>query len=121
MTANIVAGMQQAEVNRIAHCASAGVDNELEGVVGKAVAWMLRNPLEDHRAAISLITQANLNATIARPMSLSNDAFAPHYLESFEGVPGRKPIPRASVADFLVKSLEQPETYAHTSIGLALA
>lgn len=120
MTANIVQGMLSAGIDRIAYCASAGVQGELDGAIGKAVAWMLRHPLEDHRAAIQLINAAHLDATIARPMSLNNEAFSQEYRESFEGVPGRRAIPRASVADFLVKAIEQPERYSHTSVGLSL-
>ena len=52
MTQNIVAGMQRAGVDRIAYCASAGVDGELTGTVGKSMMWLLRNPLADHNAAL---------------------------------------------------------------------
>ena len=42
-------------------------------------------------------------------------------LETATGMPvGMKSIPRASVAHFLVKALEQPEIYSRTSVGLAL-
>lgn len=121
MTQNIVAGMQAAGVDRIAYCASAGVDGELTGAVGKSVMWMLRHPLADHRAALDHIAAADLNSTIARPMSLSNGDFTPDYLEALVGVPASKPIPRASVAHFLLKAIEQPEVYGRTSVGLATA
>lgn len=121
MTRNIVAGMQQAGVDRIAYCASAGVDGELTGAVGKSIMWMLRHPLADHRAALQVISDAGLNFTIARPTGLSNDAFDPNYLEAMTGMPaGMRSIPRASVAHFLVKAIEQPEVYSRASVGLAL-
>lgn len=121
MTQNIVAGMQRAGVDRIAYCASAGVDGELTGAIGKSVMWMLRHALADHRAALEHISNADLESTIARPTSLSNAALNPNYLEAFTGMPaGMKPIPRASVAHFLVKAIEQPETYSRASVGLAL-
>lgn len=121
MTQNIVTGMQQAGVARIAYCASAGVDGELTGVVGKSIAWMLRNALADHRAALDHITAARLNATIARPTSLNDGEFTADYVETFVGTPPvSRPIPRASVADFLVKALEQPDIYSDTSVGLTL-
>jgi uncharacterized protein YbjT (DUF2867 family) len=121
MTQNIVAGMQRAGIDRIAYCASAGVENELTGAIGKSVMWMLRNALTDHKAAIAHITEADLNATIARPTGLSNDEFTLNYLEAFDGMPaGFKSIPRSSVAQFLVKAIEQPEVYGRTSVGLAL-
>lgn len=122
MVQNIVTGMEAANVDRIAYCASLGVDNELTGVIGKGISWVLRHALADHRAALAHIKAANLNFTIARPTSLSNAAFEPNYLEAFVGMPaGNRPIPRASVADFLVKSLEQPDEYSRTSVGLALS
>lgn len=41
MTSNIVAGMQAEGVDRIAYCASLGVDDELTGVIGRGVQWVL--------------------------------------------------------------------------------
>ena len=121
MTQNIIRGMQQAGVSRIAYCASAGVDGELTGVIGKGIAWVLRNALADHRAALDHINAAGLNVTVARPTSLNDAAFIADYVETFEGMPPMsRPIPRASVADFLVKSLEQPDVYSNTSVGLSL-
>ena len=121
MTHNVVAGMQRAGVNRIAYCASAGVDKELTGVIGKSMMVLLKNPLADHRAALEHITGAGLNVTVARPSGLTNGEFDPDYLEAFTGMPaGMRSIPRASVAHFLLKAIEQSEAYANTSVGLAL-
>ncbi|WP_144795269.1 NAD(P)-dependent oxidoreductase [Microbacterium paludicola] len=121
MTQNIVAGMQRSGVDRIAYCASAGVDDELTGVIGRSMMLLLRNPLKDHRAAVKHIADAGLNATIARPSGLTDGAFDPDYAEAFTGMPaGMRSIPRASVADFLVKAIEQPEVYSRSSVGLAL-
>lgn len=121
MVRNIVAGMQAADVDRIAYCASAGVDGELTGAIGKSVMWLLRHALADHRGALDLMAAANLNSTVARPTSLNHDAFTADYVETFVGMPnGAKPVPRASVADFLVRALEQPETYSGTSGAITL-
>lgn len=121
MAQNIASGMSDGGVSRIVYCASAGVDGELAGVVGKAVAWVLRNALADHRCALDLFDAAGRNLTIARPTTLSNGDFIADYVETFEGMPrAARPIPRASVADFLVKALEQPERYSNTSVGLSL-
>lgn len=121
MTQNVVAGMQRAGVDRIAYCASAGVDGELTGAVGKSMMWLLRNPLADHRAALAQIAEAGLNYTIAQPTGLSNGEFDPNYLEAFTGMPpAMRSIPRASVAHFLIRAIEQPEVYSRTSVGLAL-
>ena len=121
MTGAIVAGMAAAGTTQIAYCASAGVDGELTGPIGKSVQWMLRHPLDDHRRALEQVRAAGLDWTIARPTSLKDAPFAPDYRESLEGLPrSPRPIPRASVAHFLVKALEHPERYRHTSVGLAL-
>lgn len=121
MVGNIVAGMTAAGVYRLAYCASAGVDGELSGVAGSTIQWILRNPLADHRAALKIATDAGLDVTVARPTGLTNDPFDPSYLKAFTGMPSSaRSIPRASVADFLITALEQPEVYSKTSVGLAL-
>lgn len=120
MTQNIVAAMTAADVSRIVTCASAGIDGELTGVAGRAIAWMLRHPLADHRAAVARITAAGRAFTIARPTSLTDGPLAADYIEAFTGMPGNgKPIARASVAHFLLKALADPETYVGASVGLA--
>ena len=121
MVINIVQGMRTAGVDRITYCASAGVEGELLGPIGRGVMWLLRHALADHRGALASIANSGLTATVARPTSLSNASFDPNYLEAFEGMPNSsRPIPRSSVADFLVKALEQSDIYRNTSVGLAL-
>lgn len=122
MAKNIADGMVQAGVERIAYCGSLGVDNELTGVMGKLIGWVLRHPLADHRAAIAHLKAADRDITIARPTNLNTGDLEENYLEAMTGMPGAaRPIPRASVAHFLVKAIDQPETYSNTSVGLALA
>lgn len=119
MAMNVVAGMRAAGVSRIAYCASLGVDDELEGIVGRGVQWVLRHPLADHRAALRHISEADLDLTVARPTML-NDGPPVDYAETFDRAPAMShAIPRASVADFLVKAIEQPQRYSRTSVGLA--
>lgn len=121
MVGNIVAGMTASGVYRIAYCASAGVDGELTGAVGSTIQWVLRHPLADHRAALKIVADAGLDATVARPTGLTDDPFDPAYLKAFTGMPSSaRSIPRASVADFLITALEQPDVYSGTSVGLAL-
>jgi uncharacterized protein YbjT (DUF2867 family) len=122
MTRNVVSGMQAAGIDRIGYCASAGVDRELPGAIGKFVEWMLRHPLDDHRRAIGSIIAAGLNWTIARPTALTNGMLELDYQESLTGVPDKpRAISRASVAHFLVRALGEPSAYDRTSVGLALA
>lgn len=119
MGKNIAQGMAANNVSRIVYTASAGVHKELTGVMGKIVMGLLKNPLIDHRAAIAHITANNLTYTIARPMSLSNEAFTGIYRESKTAVPDKsRAIPRADVAHFILKALADP-SYENTSVGLA--
>ena len=119
MAGNIVAGMQQHGVKRIVYTASAGINDELPGIGGKVMMGILKQVLIDHRAAVDTIQEAGLTYTIVRPMGLTNDSFSGQYRESEQGVPGKsKTIPRADVAHFIVKALENPE-YENKSVGIA--
>ncbi len=119
MTKNIVDGMQTHHMKRIVYVASAGIHKEIPGMSGKIVMMLLKNALIDHRNAVNYIQVNELNFTIARPMSLTNDAFTGTYRESKETVPEKsRSISRADVAHFIVKALSDAQ-YEYTSIGIA--
>lgn len=119
MLDNIVTQLQKHGIKRIVYCASAGVDNELEGERGQAAMEFLRYPLADHRAAIGIIQAAGLSATIVRPLGLTNDALSAHYLEAAQGVPaGSGRIARADVAHFMLKALHN-DAYIGQSVALS--
>lgn len=119
MTKNIVDGMQAHNVKRIVYTASAGINKEIPGISGKIVMKLLKNALTDHRHAVDYIKAHGLNFTIARPMSLTNDAFTGTYRESKASVPEKSSkIPRADVAHFIVKALSD-EKYDNASIGIS--
>lgn len=119
MTKNIVAGMEAHGVKRIIYTASAGIHKELTGVSGKLMMTMLKNALTDHGAAVEGIQSHGLNYTIVRPMGLTNGNFTGNYREAADGVPEKSmSIPRADVAHFIVKALEDAR-YENSSIGLA--
>ena len=118
MGKNIADGMESAGVKRLVYCASAGVDGEIPGVMGKMMMKMLANPLADHRNALNYYKSKGVIYTIARPMGLKNDPLKTDYKEAFDGVPkGSSSIPRASVAHFMVKALDDAK-YENTSVGL---
>lgn len=120
MTKNIVDGMKVNNVNRIIYTASAGIDGEIPGISGKMVMKMLKNALTDHGNAVSYIKANGLNYTIVRPMGLTNNAFTGKYREAREGVPDKaKSIPRADVAHFIVKALNDT-SYENSSVAIAL-
>lgn len=119
MTKNIVDGMQSQNVRRIIYTASAGINNEVPGIIGKLVMKILKNALVDHGNAVDYIEAHGLNSTIVRPMGLTNDAITGEYRESKISIPeNAKSIPRADVAHFIVKALENKQ-YENSSIGLA--
>ena len=121
MVRNIADGMEKHNVTRVLYCASAGVDHELPGLMGKMVMKMLEKPLKDHRNALNYLLSKNVTYTIARPMGLKNDSIELDYTEVFDGPPeGKSSIPRASVAHFLVKALDDSK-YENASVGLASA
>ena len=121
MTRNIADGMVANNVTRVLYCASAGVDRELPGLMGKMVMKMLEKPLKDHRNALDYLLSKNVTYTIARPMGLKDDPIELDYTEVFDGPPnGKASIPRASVAHFFVKALDDAK-YENTSVGLASA
>lgn len=54
-----------------------------------------------------------------RPMGLTNGDFTGDYRETKTGIPDRaKSLPRADVAHFIVKALEDKQ-YENSSIGIA--
>lgn len=119
MGKNIADGMEAANVKRLVYCASAGVDREIPGLMGKMVMKMLANPLKDHRAALDYYKTKPIVYTIARPMGLKDEPLAIDYNESFDGVPPKAAsIPRASVAHFMVKALSDSK-YENASVGIA--
>jgi uncharacterized protein YbjT (DUF2867 family) len=119
MTRNIVNGMLEHGVERIVYTASAGIDREIPGLGGKLIMYLLRHTLADHRAAVELIRQRGLNYTIVRPLGLTNRELTGRYREAAEGVPPKSmSIPRADVAHFILKALQDPR-YHRTSIAVA--
>lgn len=118
MGKNVADGMEKAGVKRLVYCASAGVDGEIPGIAGKMMMKLLANPLADHRSALNYYKSKGVNFTIARPMGLKDEPLATDYKEQVDGVPkGSNSIPRASVAHFMVKALNDT-AYENKSVGL---
>ena len=119
MTKNIVDEMVANNIQRIIYVASAGIENEIPGIMGKIMIKMLRNVLTDHSNAVDYIKSNNLTYTIVRPMGLNDKVSTGVYKETLTGVPSTgRSITRANVADFMYKALMNRE-YANTSVGLS--
>lgn len=119
MSINIADGMEAANVTRYVYCASAGVDGEIPGLMGKFIMRLLKNALKDHRAALDYYKTKSFTYTIARPMGLKDEPLITDYREAFEGVPPKAAsIPRASVAHFMVKALSDSK-YENASVAIS--
>ena len=119
MTQNIVQGMKEQQVSRIAYMASAGIDKEIPGVFGKLTMKLLGNVLDDHHNAVAGIKDNDLQWTIARPLGLNDKPFTGKYRKDTIGVPkGGRTISRADVADFLLQAIVNEE-FIHQSVALS--
>lgn len=115
----LVPAMRATGVNRIVYLASAGIDHEIPGLTGKAITFMLRKPLRDHRAAVDLWRHSSFDYTIVRPMQLTDGPRTSVYRTALDGIPddGRK-ISRADVAQFILQTVEQGD-FMRQSVALA--
>ena len=119
ITNNVVNAMNEVGIKRIVQVSSAGVHNELTGLIGKLSTMMLKNALKDHEGAYNKLKSGKVNYTLARPMALTEEAYTGVYRESESGVPKKgRNISRADVADFLLMAL-QDDNYIGKSVGLA--
>lgn len=119
MASTVAEAMAHNGVDRIVYMASAGIDREIPGVMGKVTMKLLGNVLEDHRNAVEVYKSFDFKWTIARPMGLTDKPYTGSYTETLEGIPsGSKSISRADVADFLVRAISDDQ-YIYQSVGLA--
>ena len=119
VTDALVPAMKANGVTRIIYLASAGIDQEIPGLAGKVVTFMLRKPLRDHRAAVDLWRNSSFDYTIVRPMQLTDGPRTSVYRVSVDGIPENgKQISRADVAQFMLNAAED-QLFIRQSIGLA--
>ena len=119
MTKNIVQGMKENQVSKIIYVASAGIEKEIPGIMGKIVMKTLGNVLEDHRNAVKVIKENVPYYTIVRPMGLTEGPFTGTYREATVGIPPKaRSISRADVADFIIRAIKT-EAYKNQSVSIA--
>lgn len=116
---NIAAAMKTKGVKRIISMGSAGILNEMSGLPGMIIGFILRNVLKDHRGAYNILHDSPLEWTVVRPLTLTDGPATGRYQTTETGLPknGRS-ISRADVADFIVQILEQGN-YIRQSPGIA--
>lgn len=119
VTDKLVPAMKENGIKRILYLASAGIDNEIPGLAGKAITFMLRKPLRDHRTAVDLWRNSSFEYTIVRPMQLTDGPRTSTYRTAIDDVPENgKQISRADVAQFMLHAVEEGE-HVRQSVGLA--
>lgn len=108
-TANVVRAMLEHGVRRLIAVSSFGVGDSRKGLMGY-VAWLLlREALLDHERQEEVVRGSGLDWTIVRPTGLTNEPRTGRYKV---GTPGRGRIPRADVADFILRELKE-NAYVH--------
>lgn len=118
LTAHILEGMQAANVKRLVLIAALGIENEVPGAFGKWNREMIGPYIERYRKAADLIEASDRQYTILRP-TWYTDKDEVDYTISQKGEPvtGTE-ISRKSVADLIVRIIEDPALHVNESLGM---
>ncbi len=109
-TDHIIKGMQEHGVRRLIVVSAMGTGDSWSSLSSTAkmiYRTMLRHAKKDHEAQEKLVKASGLDWTIVRPSGLSDEAVAGSYDvgENIKAKTSR--IPRADVAHFIIKELEE--------------
>ncbi|MFD1431015.1 SDR family oxidoreductase [Lacticaseibacillus mingshuiensis] len=115
----VVAAMDAAGVKRLIWISTLGIYDEVPGAFGKWNHDQLDGGyLEPYTAAAAVIEASDLAYTIIRPAWLSNKSVVDYELtekgEPFKGTE----VSRQSVADLVVKLIEDPTAHVRASLGV---
>lgn len=116
----IVESMQVSNVNKLIWITGSGLYHEVPDQFGSWVEnYVGHESKEDTRRAARIIENSDLSYTIIRAAYMTNDEEVNYELtkkgESFKGTM----ISRASIADFVVKIINDPQKYALESFGIS--
>jgi putative NADH-flavin reductase len=105
-TANILRAMESAGVKRFICMSSAGIlGNDAGFWFGKIIMPLfLRHVFEDKKRQVNVIKQSNVEWVIIRPTGLTDAPKTNTYKINLD-IPTSRSIPRADVADFMLKLL----------------
>ena len=105
-TANIIKAMKEGGVKRLICMSSAGIlGNDTHPVFGKIIIPLfLNNVYRDKKLQMEIIRESELEWVIIRPPRLTQSPKTGKY-QLTEGRPGTRSVPRADVADFMLKLL----------------
>ncbi|HET7003786.1 MAG TPA: SDR family oxidoreductase [Puia sp.] len=118
LTKQIVDAMRVAGVKRLIFIAALGIYDEVPGAFGKWNREMIGPYIKRYKVAANLIEASGLDYTILRP-SWYTDKDEIDYIISQKGEPvtGTE-ISRKSVADLIVKLIENPKLHVKESLGM---
>ena len=116
-----VKAMQAAGVKRIVFIAAIGIYDEVPGAFGQWNKQMIGPILERYQKAASLIETSGLVYTILRPTWYTNkDEVDYKITQKGQPITGTE-ISRKSVADLVVKLIEDPNLHVNESLGMEKA
>jgi len=106
-TANIIKAMKETGVKRLIVMSSAGIlGNDTHPMFGKVIVPLfLNNVYKDKKRQMKIIRESGLEWIIIRPPRLTQSPKSWKY-QVTERRPGTRSVPRADVADFMLKLLK---------------
>lgn len=116
---NIILAMNEQKVKTLIWISTLGIYDEVPGNFGKWNHKMLDGTyLDTYSQAAKVIENSSLNWTIIRPAWLTDKDEVDYELtekgEAFKGTE----VSRKSIADLVIKIIENPENYTHHSLGV---
>ncbi|MBB6130828.1 SDR family oxidoreductase [Mucilaginibacter lappiensis] len=115
---HIVKAMQSAGVKRLVFIAAIGIYDEVAGAFGQWNEQMIGPYIAHYKKATCFIEASDLDYTILRP-TWYTDKDEVDYVITQKGEPiTRTEISRKSVADFIIKVIENPQSHIGESLGL---
>lgn len=117
-TRSLLAAMQQVQCQRLIFISALGAHHEVPGKFGAWNEQAIAAFLPGFREAAQLLVQSAVEFTEIRPAWLTDQPEIDYEItdqgEAFKGTE----VSRASVADFALKVITQPERYRRASVGL---
>lgn len=117
-TQSVVTAMRQTGTKRLIYISSLGAHHEVPGKFGEWNEQMIGAFLPAFRRTSQLVADSGLTYTEVRPAWLTDNAEVDYEVTTLaEGFRGTE-VSRQSVADFVVKVINDPHTYENVSVGL---
>ncbi|MCX0279241.1 NAD(P)H-binding protein [Bombilactobacillus mellis] len=119
MTKQVLTVMQQMGRKRLLFYSALGALHEVPGKFGEWNEQAIASYLPGFREANTLINQySDINTTQFRPAWLTDKNEIDYEITTETDLFRGTEVSRQSVADFVVKVLQEPTLYPHTSVGL---